>query len=228
MPKTTKTVPKAKDPSAGNGKSSNTANKIQKKAAPPKSVLEKIVHTIRQQPPSATSDGGVSRVAITKYLKSEFDYDNGNATKLALKRGVSTGVLVQTGQSFIVKGDPVRKLEPAADEETLQIIDITGGGNTTNETVQAERGDTVTVQYAGTLDDGTQFDAAKSFPFMLGAGDVIKGWDQGVLGMTVGAKRKLVVPSRLGYGKRGSSPDIPPNATLHFEIKMKKIVKGGE
>jgi FKBP-type peptidyl-prolyl cis-trans isomerase len=140
---------------------------------------------------------------------------------------VSTGVLVQTGQSFRVKSDPVRQPEAAADEETLQIEDVSKGGNT-NETLPAERGDTVTVKYAGTLDDGTQFDAAKSFSFILGAGDVIKGWDQGLLGMAIGAKRKLVVPSRLGYGKRGSSPDIPPNATLHFEITMKKIVKGGE
>jgi FK506-binding nuclear protein len=57
---------------------------------------------------------------------------------------------------------------------------------------------------------------------------VIKGWDQGLTGMTVGLKRKLVVPSRLGYGKRGSSPDIPPNATLHFDITMKKIVKSAD
>jgi FKBP-type peptidyl-prolyl cis-trans isomerase len=233
MPKGTKTVPKAKDPSPENGKSnsSKTSSNIPniKKKAAPKSVLDRIVHAIRQQPPSASTSGGggVSRVAISKYIKSEFDYDNGNATKLALKRGVSTGVLVQTGQSFRVKSDPVRQLEAAADEEILQIDDVSKGGKT-NETFQAERGDTITVKYVGTLDDGTQFDAAKSFSFLLGAGDVIKGWDQGLLGMTIGAQRKLVVPSRLGYGKRGSSPDIPPNATLHFEITMKKIVKGGE
>jgi FKBP-type peptidyl-prolyl cis-trans isomerase len=236
MPKATKTVclPTAKDPSPGNGKSNSKSKSsntgIIKKKAAPKSVLDKIVHAIRQQPPSASTSGGggVSRVAITKYLKSEFDYDNGNATKLALKRGVSTGVFVQQGQSFRVKSDPVRQLEALADEETLQIEDVSKGAKTNNETVQAERGDTVTVKYVGTLDDGTQFDAAKSFSFMLGAGDVTKGWDQGLLGMTIGAKRKLVVPSRLGYGKRGNSPDIPPNATLHFEITMKKIGKGGE
>ena len=215
MPKAGKTVPKAIDPI--------------KKIAAPKSVLDRIVHAIRQQPPSATTSGGggVSRVAIVKYIKSEFDYDNANAIKLALKRGVSTGVLVQTGQSFRVKSDPVRQLEAAADEETLQIEDVSRGLKT-NESFQAERGDTVIVKYIGTLDDGTQFDAAKSFSFILGAGDVIKGWDQGLLGMTIGAKRKLVVPSKLGYGKRGSLPNIPPSATLHFEITMKNIVKGGE
>jgi FKBP-type peptidyl-prolyl cis-trans isomerase len=224
MPKSTKTVvPKTKDPTC-------TAN-IKKKAAP-KSVLDRIVHAIRQQPTSATTTtnsggGGVSRVAIAKYIKSEFDYDNANAIKLALKRGVSTGVLIQTGQSFRVKNDPVRQPEAMANEETLHIEDVSNGAKT-NETFQAERGDTVTVKYVGTLDDGTQFDAAKSFSFILGAGDVIKGWDQGLLGMAIGAKRKLVVPSRLGYGKRGSSPDIPPNAILYFEITMKLIVKCGE
>jgi FKBP-type peptidyl-prolyl cis-trans isomerase len=238
MPKVPKIVPKAIDPSSGTGKtnSSNSSSKSKsskkKATAAPKSVLDKIVHAIRQQPPSASTTcsgaGGVSRVAITKYLKSEFDYDNGNAIKLALKRGVSTGILTQTGQSFRVKSDPVRQLEALADDEALQIENVGSKGEKTNETIEAERGDTVTVKYAGTLDDGTQFDAAKSFSFMLGAGDVIKGWDQGLLGMTIGAKRKLVVPSRLGYGKRGSSPDIPPNATLHFEITMKKIVKGDD
>lgn len=105
--------------------------------------------------------------------------------------------------------------------ESLQVIDDdkhNGVG------APAAPGDTVTVQYKGTLDDGTQFDAAQSFAFVLGAGDVIKGWDQGLVGMMVGGKRKLVVPSHLGYGKRGCAPDIPKDATLHFEITMKKIV----
>ena len=65
----------------------------------------------------------------------------------------------------------------------------------------------------------------KSFQFVLGAGDVIKGWDQGLVGMAKGAKRKLIVPSHLGYGKRGCAPDIPPNATLYFDVTMKSIVK---
>ena len=109
---------------------------------------------------------------------------------------------------------------PKAVGEPLQQEDVKIGQGDV-----AERGDTVTVQYAGTLQDKTKFDSAKSFEFVLGAGDVIKGWDQGLLGMAVGGKRKLVVPSHLGYGKRGCAPDIPPNATLYFDITMKKIVK---
>jgi FKBP-type peptidyl-prolyl cis-trans isomerase/linker histone H1 and H5 family len=188
-------------------------------AATPKSVLDKIVYAIRQQPPSAT--GSVSRTGIIKYLKSEFDYDNATQIKLALKRGVATNKLVQLGQSFSVQGDPPRLFvsDPSL-AESLQTIDDEkhkGVG------APAAPGDTVTVQYKGTLDDGGQFDAASSFTFVLGAGDVIKGWDQGLVGMRVGGKRTLVVPSHLGYGKRGCAPDIPKNATLHFEITLKNI-----
>jgi FKBP-type peptidyl-prolyl cis-trans isomerase len=187
--------------------------------AAPKSVLDKIVHAIRSSPPGANS--GVSRVSITKYLKSEFDYDNASQIKLALKRGVSNGLLAQKGQSFTVAKDPARIL--AAQGEPLQMEDVKEGKGP-----GAERGDTVTVQYAGTLEDKTKFDSAKSFEFLLGAGDVIKGWDQGLVGMAVGGKRKLVVPSHLGYGKRGCAPDIPPSSTLYFDVTMKKIVKQEE
>jgi FKBP-type peptidyl-prolyl cis-trans isomerase len=190
------------------------------KAKKPSSVLDKIVHAIRSSPPGP--NGGVSRVSVSKYLKSEFEYDNASQFKLAMKRGVSNGTLVQTGQSFTVAKDPPRAVAPQG--EPLQIQDVKEGKGPR----VAERGDTVTVQYAGTLEDKTKFDSAPNFEFVLGAGDVIKGWDQGLVGMAIGGKRKLVVPSHLGYGKRGCAPDIPPNATLYFDITMKKIVKGDE
>jgi FKBP-type peptidyl-prolyl cis-trans isomerase len=184
------------------------------KNAKKSSVLDKILEAIRSSPP--TVSGGVSRISITKYLKSELDYENAVQIKLALKRGVSRGNLIQKGQSFLVKGDPPRSVPQQG--EPLKIDDIKEGTGP-----RAKRGDTVTVQYIGTLEDKTKFDSAKSFEFMLGAGDVIKGWDQGLIGMAVGGKRKLVVPSHLGYGKRGCPPDIPPNATLYFDITMKKM-----
>mgnify|MGYP001145806012 CR=1 FL=1 len=76
------------------------------------------------------------------------------------------------------------------------------------------------MKYRGTLEDGTEFDAASRFDFTLGAGEVIKGWDKGIDGMRVGGKRKLIIPSKLGYGKRGSPPEIPPNATLVFDVEL--------
>jgi FKBP-type peptidyl-prolyl cis-trans isomerase len=90
----------------------------------------------------------------------------------------------------------------------------------------AEVGDDVEMSYVGKIHGipmGPQFDAAKSFVFTLGAGDVIKGWDLGVKGMRVGGERTLVVPPKLGYGKKGSGPDIPPDSTLHFKVTLKSI-----
>jgi FKBP-type peptidyl-prolyl cis-trans isomerase len=91
----------------------------------------------------------------------------------------------------------------------------------------AKEGDRVSVQYVGTLMDGTEFDSShkrnRPFDFELGRGRVIKGWDQGVAGMKVGGKRKLTIPPDLAYGARGSPPKIPPNSTLQFEVELVAI-----
>ena len=142
----------------------------------PSSVLGKIVEAIRKSPPSA--NGGVSRVSIAKYLKSEFNYDNASQIKLAFKRGVSNGSLTQKGQSFIVSIDSPRTA--VQEGEPLKIEDVKKGKEGADI---AERGDVVTVKYIGKLKDGTVFDSASVFEILLGAGDVIKGWDQGVLGL---------------------------------------------
>jgi len=88
----------------------------------------------------------------------------------------------------------------------------------------AQAGQTVSVHYSGWLDNGTPFDSSlergQPFSFPLGAGRVIKGWDEGVQGMQVGGKRKLIIPSHLGYGARGAGNAIPPHATLIFEVEL--------
>jgi FKBP-type peptidyl-prolyl cis-trans isomerase len=103
--------------------------------------------------------------------------------------------------------------------------EIVGTGDT------AAAGDTVTVQYVGSLTNGTVFDASAKhgtggFTFKLGAGQVIKGWDQGVAGMKVGGKRILAIPAALAYGSQAVGNVIPANSDLVFEVELVKVQKG--
>lgn len=176
--------------------------------APPKTVLDKIVFAVTK----LEDPTGSSRQAIVKFLKAEFQVDNANAIKKALKQGVDKGKLLQKGQSFTIPG--VEFQAPADEQVTIEESKV-GDGDV------AERGSEVTMKYRGTLEaDGSEFDAASRFDFTLGAGEVIKGWDKGIEGMRVGGKRRLVIPPKLGYGKRGSPPEIPGDATLVFEVEL--------
>ncbi|QQS19252.1 FKBP-type peptidyl-prolyl cis-trans isomerase [Candidatus Saccharibacteria bacterium] len=114
--------------------------------------------------------------------------------------------------------------KPEADVTELQTTDLTEGSG-----VQAKSGDTLVMKYYGTLaSDGTMFDENytkdTSFSFKLGGGQVIQGWDQGLVGMKVGGERRLVIPSTLAYGEAGQGA-IPANSDLVFVVKLIRIQK---
>lgn len=113
------------------------------------------------------------------------------------------------------------KKEEMTTEPSLKIEDLVVGVG-----ISPRPGQDVTVHYTGTLEDGTKFDSSRDhggpFTFKIGVGQVIKGWDQGVMTMKVGGKRKLIVPPQLGYGSRRAG-SIPPNSTLIFEVELLEV-----
>ena len=107
--------------------------------------------------------------------------------------------------------------------DQLQIIDLQAGDGK-----EAVKGALITAHYTGWLEDGTEFDSShsrgKPFQCVIGTGRVIKGWDQGLMGMKVGGKRKLLVPAHLAYGERQIGAHIKPNSNLIFEIELLEVL----
>lgn len=167
-----------------------------------------------------------------------YDYFTVDMNKYTIYSLIVLGVLTLLGIFFIFnKKDqknnqyniqPLQTLAPVVTiptatpimEDKLIIQDeVVGTGE------EAVTGKHITVNYTGTLTDGTKFDSSLNpgrtpFEFNLGAGEVIAGWDQGFAGMKVGGKRKLTIPASLGYGATGAGGLIPPNATLIFEVEL--------
>jgi FKBP-type peptidyl-prolyl cis-trans isomerases 1 len=136
----------------------------------------------------------------------------------ALLLSLSSGSIAADNQQ--IKKETKNMAEQTVTTESgLTYLDMTAGTGRL-----AELGDTASVHYTGWLADGKKFDSSvdrkEPFSFRLGAGQVIKGWDEGVMGMKIGGKRKLTIPPQLGYGARGAGGVIPPNATLTFDVEL--------
>lgn len=130
---------------------------------------------------------------------------------------------IQTKKEEVqIEFEEIEQLEEMMTVEELQIEDILIG-----EGKEATTGAKITVHYTGTLTNGTKFDSSldrdEPFTFVFGVGQVIPGWDEGLVGMKVGGKRKLTIPSEMAYGEAGAGDVIPPNATLIFEVELLEV-----
>ena len=114
--------------------------------------------------------------------------------------------------------------KPVTTASGLKYVDVVVGKG-----ASPTAGKMVKVHYTGTLENGKKFDSSvdrkEPFSFTIGVGQVIPGWDEGVMSMKVGGKRKLIIPAKLGYGARGAGGDIPPNATLLFDVELLDVAK---
>ena len=161
---------------------------------------------------AATSVVAKTASAVAARPSFELDPDDPNPILFAMAPDTN-----QADASAL--GGPLDAPDTQITASGLKITELQVG-----EGAEAASGQTVSVHYRGTLENGKQFDASYDrgtpFNFPLGAGRVIKGWDEGVVGMKVGGKRKLVIPPDLAYGSRGAGGVIPPNATLVFEVEL--------
>lgn len=163
---------------------------------------------------------GVIAIIVVGALMLAFLYLRGNAPTPTTADAIptsTTGGAMPTFDSTIPQVNGTTRTTPSG----LQIIEVQPGTG-----AEAKNGSTVSVHYTGYLTNGTKFDSSiggEPFAFPLGTGAVIQGWDEGLLGMKVAEKRRLIIPPALGYGARGKGGVIPPNATLIFDVELMNV-----
>jgi peptidylprolyl isomerase len=139
-------------------------------------------------------------------------------TAIATQLTQPTTTVTQENNTLI-KSNTMSEANVVTTPSGLKYVELVAGTGETPKT-----GENVNVHYVGTLEDGTKFDSSRDrgqpFSFKIGIGQVIKGWDEGVITMQVGGRRQLIIPSELGYGARGAGGVIPPNATLIFDVEL--------
>ena len=155
-------------------------------------------------------------------MPSSTRYNRGESV---IRRLLSVAVLLMIVAASACSASATSPSPAATSSAPFSQTDLTVGTGTA-----VASGNRATVAYTGWLYDsskaegkGTQFDSSAAFAFTLGAGSVIKGWDQGVVGMRVGGKRRLVIPPELAYGSSSPGAGIPPNATLVFDITLSSV-----
>ncbi len=157
-------------------------------------------------------------ILVTVGIISFFVTNSKNSQSQNSDTGFSV-VPTSSPSGTITTSSPVATVKGEEKVDQLKIEEIKVGAG-----AEAVSGKRVTVNYSGILTNGTKFDSSYDrgtpFSFNLGAGEVIQGWDIGVVGMKVGGKRKLTIPANLGYGAAGAGGVIPPNATLIFEVEL--------
>jgi hypothetical protein len=177
-------------------------------AAPPEPTTTVATALVMDRAPAADTIAAAVRSPL------ELDPDDSNPFLFAMAPSEDAPSIAQAN----ALGGEMSAPKPRTTASGLQITDLVVG-----EGAEATPGQTVSVNYRGTLQNGKEFDSSYGrgpFSFPLGAGRVIKGWDEGVAGMKVGGKRQLVIPPDLAYGSRGAGGVIPPDATLLFDVEL--------
>ncbi|UZQ53830.1 FKBP-type peptidyl-prolyl cis-trans isomerase [Trichothermofontia sichuanensis B231] len=174
---------------------------------------------------SAMADPAPNSPLPTATISTPVTSDGSADAALTIAQASKEATAVNPSETVSPSGDePVTAANPEANAivtlpSGLQYEDLRVGDGPS-----PQPGDRVTVHYTGTLTNGKQFDSSRDrgrpFQFTIGVGQVIKGWDEGVASMKVGGRRKLIIPSELGYGSRGAGGVIPPDATLVFDIEL--------